>query len=75
MGFPEEIKRFRQRSLLTHQDFAEKIGVVFSTVNRCESGCAKPNLKAMKSINTFCLENNLPYETIEEIWIDYKTEK
>lgn len=49
--------------------------MVFSTVNRWEPGRAKPNLKAMNSINTFCLENNLPYETIEEIWIDYKTEK
>lgn len=34
MDFPEEIKRLRQRSFLTQQDFAEKIGVAFSTVNR-----------------------------------------
>ena len=49
--------------------------MVFSTVNRWESGRAKPNLKAMKSINAFCLENNLPYETLEEEWLDYKIEK
>lgn len=75
MNFPEEIKKIRQRSFLTQQDFAKKIGVAFSTVNRWESGRAKPNLKAMKSINTFCLDNNIPYETIEEAWLDYKTEK
>ena len=75
MSFPEEIKKIRQRSFLTQQDFAKKIGVVFSTVNRWESGRAKPNLKAMKSINTFCLDNNIPYETIEEAWLDYKIEK
>lgn len=75
MSFPEEIRRLRQRSFLTQQDFAEKIGVAFSTVNRWESGCAKPNLKAMKSINAFCLENNIPYETIEEACLDYKMEK
>lgn len=63
MSFPEEIKRIRQRSFLTQQDFAKKIGVAFSTVNRWESGRAKPNLKAMKSINAFCLENSIPYET------------
>jgi DNA-binding protein len=40
--------------------------VAFSTVNRLESGRAKPNLRAMKSINAFCLENNIPYVTIEE---------
>lgn len=75
MSFPEEIKKIRQRSFLTQQDFAKKIGVAFSTVNRWESGLAKPNLKAMKSINTFCLDNNIPYETIEEAWLDYKIEK
>ena len=75
MGFPEEIKRTRQRSFLTQQEFAKKIGVAFSTVNRWESGRAKPNLKAMKSINAFCLENNIRYETIEEAWLDYKVEE
>lgn len=75
MNFPEEIKKIRQRSFLTQQDFAKKIGVAFSTVNRWESGRTKPNLKTMKSINIFCLDNNIPYETIEEAWLDYKIEK
>ena len=75
MSFPEEIKRIRQRSFLTQQDFAKKIGVAFSTVNRWESGRAKPNLIAMKSINAFCLENSIHYETLEEEWLDYKIEK
>ena len=75
MSFPEEIKKIRQRSFLTQQEFAKKIGEAFSTVNRWESGRAKPNLKAMKSINTFCLDNNIPYETIEEAWLNYKIEK
>ena len=75
MNFPEEIKKIRQRSFLTQQDFAKKIGVAFSSVNRWETGRAKPNLKAMKNINTFCLDNNIPYETIEEAWLNYKIEK
>ena len=75
MNSPEEIKKIRQRSFLTQQDFAKKIGVAFSSVNRWETGRAKPNLKAMKNINTFCLDNNIPYETIEEAWLDYKIEK
>ena len=75
MNFPEEIKRIRQRSFLTQQEFANVIGVAFSTVNRWESGRAKPSLKAMKSINAFCLENSIPYETLEEEWLDYKIER
>ena len=75
MDFPKEIKRIRQRSFLTQQEFANVIGVAFSTVNRWESGRSKPNLKAMKSINIFCVDNNIPYEALEESWFDYKIEK
>lgn len=75
MDFPKEIKRIRQRSFLTQQEFANVIGVSFFTVNRWESGRSKPNLKAMKSINTFCVDNNIPYEALEESWFDYKIEK
>ncbi|MGX9482249.1 helix-turn-helix domain-containing protein [Veillonella sp. Ser01] len=72
MDFPKEIKRIRQRSFLIRQEFANALGVAFSTVNRWESGCSKPNLKAMKSINTFCVDNNISYEVLEESWLDYK---
>ena len=75
MDFPKEIKRIRQRSFLTQQEFANVIGVSFSTVNRWESGRSKPNLKAMKSINIFCLDNNIPYDVLEESWLDYQIEK
>ena len=75
MGFPKEIKRIRQRSFLTQQEFANVIGVSFSTVNRWESGRSKPNLKAMKNINTFCVFYKITYEVLEEYWFDYKIEK
>ena len=75
MDFPKEIRRIRQRSFLTQQEFAKVIGVAFSTVNRGEAGRSKPNLKAMKSINTFCVDNNILYEVLEEAWFDYKIEK
>ncbi len=75
MDFPKEIRRIRQRSFLTQQEFAKVIGVAFSTVNRWEAGRSKPNLKAMKSINTFCVDNNILYEVLEEAWFDYKIEK
>ena len=75
MILPEEIKRLRTRCFLTQEDFAKKLGVAFSTVNRWESGRAKPNLKAMKRINIFCLDNNIPYDVLEESWLDYQIEK
>ena len=48
MGFPEEIKRIRQRCFLTQQDFAKEVELAFSTIHRWEGGKAKPNLNAMK---------------------------
>lgn len=72
MGFPEEIKRIRQRCFLTQQDFAKEVQVAFSTVNRWESGKAKPNLNAMKNIKEFCLKHNVDYTGVEEAWLDFE---
>lgn len=71
MGFPQEIKRIRQRCFLTQNDFAKELKVAFSTVNRWEGGRAKPNLNAMKSIKEFCLKNDVDYTGVENAWLDY----
>lgn len=72
MKLPEEIKRLRTRCFLTQDNFANKLGVTFSTVNRWEQGKSKPNLVAMKNIKTFCDENDIAYKDIEEAWLNYK---
>lgn len=74
MGFPEEIKRIRQRCFLTQSDFAKEVKVAFSTVNRWEGGRAKPNLNAMKNIKDFCLRNDIEYTDLEEAWLNYNAE-
>lgn len=75
MKFPEEIKRIRQRCLLTQEEFAKEVQVAFSTVNRWEGGKAKPNFTAMKNIKKFCLKNNIDSASVEEAWLDYKVEE
>jgi len=72
MLLPEEIKRLRIRCFLTQEDFANKLGVTFFTVNRWKQIKSKPNLVAMKNINTFCDENDIAYKDIEEDWLNYK---
>lgn len=74
MGFPEEIKRARQKCFLTQSDFAKAVNVAFSTVNRWEGGKAKPNLTAMKNIKAFCLANEIEYLPIEEAWLNFTVE-
>jgi len=72
MILSEEIKRLRIRCFLTQEDFANKLGVAFSTVNRWEGGKAKPNLNAMKNIKEFCLKNDVDYSGVEEAWLDFE---
>ncbi len=74
MSFPEEIKRIRQRCFPTQGDFAKEVQVAFSTVNGSEGGKTKPNFFAMKHIKEFCLQHGIEYSSIEEAWLDYKTE-
>lgn len=74
MDLGEAIRITRQKAFYTQEDFAQKLNVALSTVNRWELNKAKPNMKAMKAIKSFCEENNLNYETIEEAWISCSRE-
>ena len=47
MGFPEEIKRIRQRCFFTQHDFAKEVQIAFSSVNRWEGCKGKLNLIIM----------------------------
>jgi DNA-binding transcriptional regulator YiaG len=67
MSFSEDIKRIRRRAFMTQEDFAKKIGVSFATVNRWETGKAKPNLKTMKLIDEYCKNNNIDFDISEEL--------
>ena len=72
MILSDEIKRLRTRCFLTQEDFAKKLGVAFSTVNRWEQGKSKPLLVVMKNIKAFCKENAIAYNAIEDAWLKYK---
>ncbi len=75
MQLSNNIKILRQKSLMTQEDFAKELGVSPSTVNRWETGKARPNLSAMKKLKSFCLKNGLPYERIENEWISPSEEE
>lgn len=56
------IKEIRKRSLSSQVDFAQELGVSFSTVNRWEKGKATPNYKALKKIKEFCQMNQIDFD-------------
>lgn len=59
------LKDLRRRCLLSQSDFANAIGVSFSTVNRWENGRAVPNYKALKRIEEYCDRHNIHFELDE----------
>lgn len=67
MSFSEDIKRIRRKAFLTQEDFAKEIGVSFATVNRWETGKAKPNLKTMKLIDDYCKRNDIDFDISEQL--------
>lgn len=67
MSFSEDIRKIRHRALLTQEDFAKEIGVSYATINRWETGKAKPNIKTMKLIDAYCKKNQINFDIREEI--------
>lgn len=76
MNLGETIRLLRQKALYTQENFAKELDVALSTVNRWELNKAKPNIKTMKAIKTFCEGNNVNYAIIESAWLcDLKEDK
>ena len=70
MSLGNIIRMTRKKTFYTQEDFAKKLQVALSTVNRWEQNKAKPNMKAMKAIKNFCEENHVSYENIEREWLN-----
>lgn len=62
MTFSEAIKKIRQDRFLSQEAFAKELGVAFTTVNRWETGKAKPTYKTMKLIDQFCQKNSIDFD-------------
>ena len=74
MTLAENLKTTRQKLLLTQEELAKELNVSLSTVNRWETGKARPKLSTMKTIKLFCKIHNLPYGKIESGWLNYNAE-
>lgn len=72
MSLGEELKTIRRKGLLSQTEFAEKIDVSFSTVNRWENNRAVPNYQALKKIKQFCEQNGIAFDIDNKIWEEQK---
>ena len=75
MSLSSEIKIVRQKAFLTQTQFAEQLHVSFTTVNRWETGKARPNLSAMKELKEFCVGQQIEYASVENAWISSKVKE
>jgi len=50
VDIPRLVRELRERTGLTQEKFAAKLGVTFPTINRWENGRAKPSPLAMQKI-------------------------
>lgn len=72
MSISTEIKDIRRKCLLNQTEFAEAIGVSFSTVNRWENEKSIPNYQALKKIKEFCKKHNISFEVDSKVWEEKK---
>ena len=70
MSLSDEIKLIRKKGFYTQVEFAESIGVSFSTVNRWETGKTSPNVSTMKRLKVYCDALNIEFSNVEKAWLD-----
>lgn len=51
MDYPKLIKEYRQKTFITQQELAGKLGVSFVTINRWENGHFEPTMKMKRKLN------------------------
>lgn len=62
MSFSTSIKKVRLDALMSQKEFADALGVSYSSVNRWENGKGRPTFKAMKAIDAFCKEHSIDFD-------------
>jgi DNA-binding transcriptional regulator YiaG len=75
MDLSNEIKKIRQKSFMTQEEFASEFGVAFSTINRWENGKTVPNMKAMKQMKDYCEKNGFSVGELEKAWLEQTKNK
>lgn len=62
MNYAKLTKQLREKLILTQTEFAEQLGVSFTTVCRWENGTHEPTMKFKRKIVELCKKNNIALE-------------
>ena len=66
MNYPEKIKEYRDKVLITQTELANKLGVSFASVNRWETGKFEPTMKIKRKLKKLFDEAGIKEEYSNE---------
>ena len=66
IDYAKAIRQLRSKMILSQVEFAELLGVAFSTVNRWESGHYTPTIKAKRKLAPLFEKYNIALEEKED---------
>lgn len=62
MNWAENIKKLRNKMLLTQQELAKLLSVAYVSINRWENGVHEPTMKAKRELMKLFKENGIVEE-------------
>ena len=62
MDWAKNIKKLREKMLLTQQEFADFLGVSFNSISRYENGKFEPTMKIKRQLMTLFKKYNIVKE-------------
>lgn len=65
-SYSELVKALRQKLILSQSEFANLLGVSFSSINRWEVGRHEPTIKAKRLIVELCKKNGISVEADDD---------
>ncbi len=66
IDYQKAVKDLQDKLIMTQADFADMLGVSFTSINRWENGLNRPTTIALKQIAELCKENNIELKEVKE---------
>ncbi len=73
MTLSQKVRYIRAEKLLSQQEFADAIGVSYSTVSRWEREHRKPQARAIGKLIIWCKQNGIDLSDVEDDYENYET--
>ena len=66
INYQKAVKDLRDKLIMSQAEFANMLGVSFTSINRWENGLNRPTTVTRKRIVQLCKENNIELKEVKE---------